>query len=61
MGPMPPFWLTAVDLFGPLPISGSMNKRSTGKAREVIFVCTSTSLAPVGIAETYFTESFLMA
>jgi hypothetical protein len=34
MGPMPPFFSTAVDLFGPLPISGSVNKRSTGKHGE---------------------------
>jgi hypothetical protein len=51
----------SVDLFGPLSISGSVNKRSTGKAWGVIFVCTSTSLAHVEIAETYSTESFLMA
>jgi hypothetical protein len=38
-----------------------VNKRSTGKAWGVIFVCTSTSLAHVEIAETYSTESFLMA
>ncbi len=61
MGPTPPFFSTAVDLFGPLPISGSVNKRSTGKTWAVIFVCTSTSLAHVEIAETYSTESFLMA
>jgi hypothetical protein len=61
MGPTPPFYSTAVDLFGPLSISGSVNKRSTGKAWGVIFVCTSTSLAHVEIAETYSTEPFLMA
>jgi hypothetical protein len=61
MGPTPPFFSTAVDLFGPLSISGSVNKRSTGKAWGVIFVCTSTSLAHVEIAETYSTEFFLMA
>jgi hypothetical protein len=63
MGPTPPFFSTstAVDLFGPLPIVGSVNKRSTGKAWGVIFVCTSTSLAHVEIAESYSTESFLIA
>ncbi len=61
MGPTPPFFSTAVDLFGPLPIIGSVNKRTTGKAWGVIFVCTSTSLAHVEIAESYSTESFLMA
>jgi hypothetical protein len=33
------------DLFGPLSISGSENKRSTGEAWGVIIVCTSISLA----------------
>jgi hypothetical protein len=61
MGPTPPFFSTAVDLFGPLPIRGSVNKRSTGKAWRVIFECTSTSLAHMEVAETYSTESFLMA
>jgi hypothetical protein len=61
MGPTPPFFSTAVDLFGPLPIIRSVNKRTTGKAWGVIFVCTSTSLAHVEIAESYSTESFLMA
>jgi hypothetical protein len=32
MGPTPPFYSTAMGLFGPLLISGSVNKRSTGKA-----------------------------
>ncbi len=61
MGQTPPFWLTVVDLFGPLLISGLVNKRSTGKVWGVIFVCTSTSLAHMEIGETYSTESFLMA
>jgi transposase InsO family protein len=61
MGPTPPFFSTAVDLFGPLPIIGSVNKRTTGKAWGVIFVCTSTSLSHVEVAESYSTESFLMA
>jgi hypothetical protein len=55
MEPMPPFWSMAVDLFGPLTISGSVNKRSTGKVWGVTF------LAHVEIAERYSTESFLMA
>jgi hypothetical protein len=52
MGPTPLFFSTAVDLFGPLPIVGSVNKRTTGKAWGVIFVCTSTSLAHVEVAES---------
>jgi hypothetical protein len=51
MGPTPPFWSTEVDLFSPLLISGSVNRRSTGKVWGVIFMCTSTSLAHVEIGE----------
>ncbi len=61
MGPTTPFYATAVDFFSPLSISGSVNKRSTVKAWGFIFVCMSTSLAHVEIAEMYSTEFFLMA
>jgi hypothetical protein len=61
MGPAPPFWSTAVDLFGPLSIVGTVNKRTTRKVWGVIFVCTATSLTHVEIAESYSTEAFLLA
>jgi hypothetical protein len=61
MGPTPPFWSTAVDLFGPLSIIGTVNKRTTRKVWGVIFVCTATSLTHVEIAESYSTEAFLLA
>jgi hypothetical protein len=61
MGPTPPFWSTAVDLFGPLSIVGTVNKRTTRKVWGVIFVCTATSLTHVEIAESYSTEAFLLA
>ncbi len=61
MGPTPPFWSTAVDLFGPLSIVGTVNKRTNRKVWGVIFVCTATSLTHVEIAESYSTEAFLLA
>jgi hypothetical protein len=61
MGPTLPFWSTAVDLFGPLSIVGTVNKRTTRKVWSVIFVCTATSLTHVEIAESYSTEAFLLA
>jgi transposase InsO family protein len=61
MGPTPPFCSTAVDLFGPLSIVGTVNKRTTTKAWGVIFVCTATSLAHVEVVESYSTEAFLLA
>jgi hypothetical protein len=36
MGPTPPFWSTAVDLFGPLSVVGTVNKRTTMKTWGVI-------------------------
>ncbi len=50
-----------MDLFGPLSIVGTVNKRTTTKAWGVIFVCTATSLAHVELAESYSTEAFLLA
>jgi hypothetical protein len=41
MGPAPVFESTAVDLFGPLSFLDPYNKRRTGKARGVFFVCTA--------------------
>ncbi len=61
MGPTPPFWSTAVDLFGPLSIVGTVNKRTTRKVWGVIFVCTATSLTHVEVAESCSTEAFLLA
>jgi hypothetical protein len=61
MGPTPFFWSTAVDLFGPLSIVGTVNKQTTRKVWGVIFVCTETSLKHVEIAESYSTEAFLLA
>ncbi len=49
MGPTPPFWSTAVDLFGPLSIVRTVNRRTTRKVWGVIFVCTATSLTHVGV------------
>jgi hypothetical protein len=57
MGPAPPFWSMAVDLFRPLPIMGSMNKRTTGKAWGMIFVCTATYMTYVEIVESYSTPT----
>jgi hypothetical protein len=61
MGSTPPFWSTAVDLFGPLSIVGTVNRRTTRKVWGLIFVCTATSLTHVEIAELYSTEAFLLA
>ncbi len=47
MGAAPVFESTAVDLFGPITFQDTINKRGSGKARGVVFVCTATSLVHV--------------
>jgi hypothetical protein len=61
MGPAPVFESTAVDLFKPLTFQDLYNKRRTGKAWGVVFVCKATSLVHVEMTESYPMDSFLMA
>src|SRR5450830_652347 len=61
VGPTPPFLSTAVDLFGPFEIFGTINKRKTAKVWGVIFVCTTTTLTHVELMESYSTDQFLLA
>ncbi|OBQ32518.1 MAG: hypothetical protein AN484_27885, partial [Aphanizomenon flos-aquae WA102] len=57
----PPFFSTAIDLFGPLEVRGTVDKRKTGKAWGVIFVDTATSAVHVELAESYSCDSFMAA
>jgi len=61
VGPAPIFDSTAVDLFGPFNCVDPYNKRKTIKCWGVVFVCTATSAVHVEVAQSYSTESFLMA
>jgi hypothetical protein len=61
MGPAPVFESTAVDLFGPLTFQDLYNKKRTGKAWGVVFVCTATSLVHAEMNKSYSTDFFLMA
>ncbi|OBQ33656.1 MAG: hypothetical protein AN484_27085, partial [Aphanizomenon flos-aquae WA102] len=61
LGPAPPFFSTAIDLFGPLEVRGTVDKRKTGKAWGVIFVDTATSAVHVELAESYSCDSFMAA
>ncbi len=61
MGPAPVFESTAVDLFGPITFQDTINKRGSGKAWGVVFVCTATSLVHVEVTDAYSTDSFLLA
>ena len=61
MKPSPPFFHTATDLFGPLPIKDSVRRRVHGKCYGVIFVCLSSRAIYLDIVENYSTDAFLGA
>ncbi|OBQ34069.1 MAG: hypothetical protein AN484_26880 [Aphanizomenon flos-aquae WA102] len=61
IGPAPPFYSTAIDLFGPYEYRDTVNKRKTAKAWGVMFVDTATSAVHVELAESYSCDSFMAA
>ena len=58
--PAPPWYHTALDLFGPFTIKGEVNKRSLGKGYGVLFTCLLTRAVFVDIACDYSTDGFLL-
>ena len=58
--PVPPWYSTSIDLFGPLTIRDAVKKRTTSKAYGVIFNCIGTRAVYLDLAPDYSTESFLM-
>jgi hypothetical protein len=61
MGTATVFESTAVDLFGPVTFQDTINKRGSGKAWGVVFVCTATSLVHMEVTDAYSTDSFQLA
>ncbi len=61
MGPATVFESSAVDMFGPITFQDTVNKHGNGKAWDVIFVYTATSLVDVEVTDAYSTGSFLLA
>lgn len=57
--PAPPFYHTAVDLFGPFTIKDTVKRRTHSKAYGVIFNCLATRAVYLDLAEGYNTEDFL--
>lgn len=61
MKPAPPFYHTAVDLFGPLTVRDTVKKRTHNKAFGIIFNCLVTRAIYLDLAEGYSTDDFLTA
>lgn len=59
MKPSPPFYHTAVDLFGPFVIKDAVRRRVRGKCFGVIFTCLVSRAVHLDITENYSTEAFL--
>lgn len=59
--PTPPFYYTALDLFGPFAIRDTVKRRTMGKAYGVIFNCLATRAVYLDLVDTYNTQSFLTA
>ena len=61
---MRPFYITFVDLFGPIQIKDTIKKRCRGKAYVVIFSCGSCRGAYLGAyldaSDGYDTDNFLL-
>uniref|UniRef100_A0A0P4VVJ2 Integrase catalytic domain-containing protein n=1 Tax=Scylla olivacea TaxID=85551 RepID=A0A0P4VVJ2_SCYOL len=59
MKPTPPFYHTAVDLFGPFNIKDTVKRRTHGKVYGVIFNCLVTRAVYVDLAEGYSASDFM--
>ena len=57
--PAPPFYHTAVDLFGPFTIKDAVKKRTCSKAYGVVFNCLVTRAVYLDLAEGFNAEDFL--
>ena len=58
--PAPMWHFSGIDLFGPLPIKGEVNKRSVGKGYGVIFTCLLTRAVYFDISCDYSSDAFLL-
>ena len=58
--PTPPWYYTALDMFGPFKIRDAVKKRTFGKAYGVILNCMVSRTVHVDISADYSTEKFIM-
>ena len=61
LSPAPPFSHTMADLFGPFPVRGEVQKRTTAKAWGVIFTDLCCRAVHLEVANGYDAQSFLLA
>ena len=59
--PSPPFYHTALDLFGPFLIKDTVKRRTRTKAYGVLFTCLASRASYVDLVEGYSTQDFLLA
>lgn len=57
--PAPPFYHTAIDLFGPFTIKDTVKRRTRGQVFGVIFNCLVTRAVSLDLAEGYSAHEFL--
>ncbi|XP_066951850.1 uncharacterized protein [Macrobrachium rosenbergii] len=58
--PAPPFFNTAIDLFGPFIVKDTVKRRTRKKVYGIIFNCMVSRAVYLDLAEGYDTENFLM-
>ena len=58
--PSPPFYVTYIDLFGPILIRDTVKGRCRSKAYGVLFNCGTTRAVYIDITDKYDTDSFLL-
>ncbi|XP_064120900.1 uncharacterized protein LOC135225560 [Macrobrachium nipponense] len=58
--PAPPFFNTAIDLFGPFIVKDTVKRRTRKRVYGIIFNCMVNRAVYLDLAEGYDTENFLM-
>ena len=56
----PPFYISQVDLFGPLKSYSTRNKRATISIWFLIFCCCTTGSVNIKVMDSYSTSAFLL-
>ena len=57
--PAPVWYVTSLDLFGPITIKDAVKKRTQAKAWGFIFTCAATRAVHLDLTDSYGTDSIL--